>query len=312
LVLTGTPVENSTMDLWSQMSFVNPGLLGTKKFFKDEFVTPIEKKQDEQKSAKLATLIKPFILRRHKSQVATELPDKIENIHYSSMTTMQEEKYEEVKSFYRDKILEHIEHNGIRKSQMILLQGLTQLRQLANHPKMVDKEYLGDSGKMEDVTHMLTSIISEGHKVLVFSQFVKHLALMKDYLERSHIKFAYLDGSTKDREKQVNLFQENEEISVFLISLKAGGLGLNLTAADYVFLLDPWWNPAIEQQAVDRAHRIGQKQQVFTYKFITTNTVEEKILALQERKVNLARDLISTEENFMKNLTQEDIRSILA
>ncbi len=312
LVLTGTPVENSTMDLWSQMSFVNPGLLGTKKFFKDEFVTPIEKKQDEQKSAKLATLIKPFILRRHKSQVATELPDKIENIHYSSMTTMQEEKYEEVKSFYRDKILEHIEHNGIRKSQMILLQGLTQLRQLANHPKMVDKEYMGDSGKMEDVTHMLTSIISEGHKVLVFSQFVKHLALMKDYLERSHIKFAYLDGSTKDREKQVKYFQENEEISVFLISLKAGGLGLNLTAADYVFLLDPWWNPAIEQQAVDRAHRIGQKQQVFTYKFITTNTVEEKILALQERKVNLARDLISTEENFMKNLTQEDIQSILA
>ncbi|MBK6265708.1 DEAD/DEAH box helicase [Marivirga sp. S37H4] len=312
LVLTGTPVENSTMDLWSQMSFVNPGLLGNKKFFKDEFVLPIEKKQDEQKSQKLASLIKPFILRRHKSQVATELPDKIENVHYSTMTTMQEDKYEEVKSFYRDKILEHIEQNGIRKSQMILLQGLTQLRQIANHPKMVDKEYMGDSGKMEDVTHMLKSIISEGHKVLVFSQFVKHLAFMKDYLEKSNIRFAYLDGSTKDREKQVRLFQDNKEISVFLISLKAGGLGLNLTAADYVFLLDPWWNPAVEQQAVDRAHRIGQKQQVFTYKFITKNTVEEKILALQERKVNLARDLISTEESFMKNLSQDDIQSILA
>ncbi|PTB95751.1 helicase SNF2 [Marivirga lumbricoides] len=312
LVLTGTPVENSTMDLWSQMSFVNPGLLGNKKFFKDEFVVPIEKKQDETKSQKLATLIKPFILRRHKSQVATELPDKIEKIHYATMTTMQEDKYEEVKSFYRDKILEHIEQNGIRKSQMVLLQGLTQLRQIANHPKMVDKEYKGDSGKMEDVTHMLSSIISKGHKVLIFSQFVKHLSLMKDYMERSRIKFAYLDGSTKDREKQVRLFQDNDNIPVFLISLKAGGLGLNLTAADYVFLLDPWWNPAIEQQAVDRAHRIGQKQQVFTYKFITKNTVEEKILALQERKVNLARDLISTEENFMKNLTQEDIQSILA
>lgn len=312
LVLTGTPVENSTMDLWSQMSFVNPGLLGNKKFFKDEFVVPIEKKQDETKSQKLATLIKPFILRRHKSQVATELPDKIEKIHYATMTTMQEDKYEEVKSFYRDKILEHIEQNGIRKSQMVLLQGLTQLRQIANHPKMVDKDYKGDSGKMEDVTHMLSSIISKGHKVLIFSQFVKHLSLMKDYMERSRIKYAYLDGSTKDREKQVRLFQDNDNIPVFLISLKAGGLGLNLTAADYVFLLDPWWNPAIEQQAVDRAHRIGQKQQVFTYKFITKNTVEEKILALQERKVNLARDLISTEENFMKNLSQEDIQSILA
>ncbi|MGJ3235190.1 DEAD/DEAH box helicase [Marivirga sp.] len=312
LVLTGTPVENSTMDLWSQMSFVNPGLLGNKKFFKDEFVTPIEKKRDEQKSQKLATLIKPFILRRHKSQVATELPDKIENVHYSGMTTMQEEKYEEVKNYFRDMILDEIEKNGVRSSQMILLQGLTQLRQIANHPKMTDPDYQGDSGKMEDVTHMLTSIISEGHKVLIFSQFVKHLSLFKDYMERSHIKYAYLDGTTKDRQKQVKLFQENEEISVFLISLKAGGLGLNLTAADYVFLLDPWWNPAIEQQAVDRAHRIGQKQQVFTYKFITKNSVEEKILALQERKLTLARDLISTEESFMKSLSKEDIEGILA
>ncbi|WKV13528.1 DEAD/DEAH box helicase [Marivirga harenae] len=312
LVLTGTPVENSTMDLWSQMSFVNPGLLGNKKFFKDEFVTPIEKKRDEQKSQKLATLIKPFILRRHKSQVATELPDKIENVHYSGMTTMQEEKYEEVKNYFRDMILDEIEKNGVRSSQMILLQGLTQLRQIANHPKMTDQEYQGDSGKMEDVTHMLNSIISKGHKILVFSQFVKHLSLFKEYMERSHIKYAYLDGTTKDRQKQVKLFQENEEISVFLISLKAGGLGLNLTAADYVFLLDPWWNPAIEQQAVDRAHRIGQKQQVFTYKFITKNSVEEKILALQQKKLTLARDLISTEESFMKSLSKEDIEGILA
>lgn len=312
LVLTGTPVENSTMDLWSQMSFVNPGLLGNKKFFKDEFVTPIEKKRDEQKSQKLATLIKPFILRRHKSQVATELPDKIENVHYSGMTTMQEEKYEEVKNYFRDMILDEIEKKGIRSSQMILLQGLTQLRQIANHPKMVDPEYQGDSGKMEDITHMLSSIISEGHKVLIFSQFVKHLSLFKEFMERSHIKYAYLDGTTKDRQKQVELFQENEDISVFLISLKAGGLGLNLTAADYVFLLDPWWNPAIEQQAVDRAHRIGQKQQVFTYKFITKNSVEEKILALQKRKLTLARDLISTEESFMKSLSKEDIQGILA
>lgn len=312
LVLTGTPVENSTMDLWSQMSFVNPGLLGNKKFFKDDFVTPIEKKQDEQKSQRLATLIKPFILRRHKSQVATELPDKIENVHYSGMTAMQEEKYEEVKNYFRDMILDEIETKGIRSSQMILLQGLTQLRQIANHPQMVDSEYEGDSGKMEDVTHMLNSVIAKGHKILIFSQFVKHLSLFKEHMEQNQIKYAYLDGSTKDRQKQVELFQENKEISVFLISLKAGGLGLNLTAADYVFLLDPWWNPAIEQQAVDRAHRIGQKQQVFTYKFITKDSVEEKILALQERKLTLARDLISTEESFMKSLSKEDIRGILS
>jgi SNF2 family DNA or RNA helicase len=193
----------------------------------------------------------------------------------------------------------------------LLLQGLTQLRQIANHPKMVDEEYKGDSGKMEDFTHMLVSAISKGHKILVFSQFVKHLALIKDYLKLNHINFSYLDGSTKNRQKEVDCFQNSEEVKVFLISLKAGGLGLNLTAADYVFLLDPWWNPAIEQQAVDRAYRIGQTQRVFTYKFITKNTVEEKILALQEKKVNLAKDLISTEESFIKSLSQEDIQSIL-
>jgi len=311
LVLTGTPVENSTMDLWSQMSFANPGLLGNKKFFRDEFVTPIEKKQDEHKSQKLATLIKPFILRRHKSQVATELPEKVENVHYATMTESQEDKYEEVKAFYRDKILQHIEIKGLKKSQMLLLQGLTQLRQIANHPKMTDATYSGDSGKMKDFTHMLVSAISKGHKILVFSQFVKHLSLIKNYLSEQNIAYNYLDGATRNRQKEVESFQNSADVQVFLISLKAGGLGLNLTAADYVFLLDPWWNPAIEQQAIDRAHRIGQKQQVFTYKFITKNTVEEKILALQERKVNLARDLISTEESFVKSLSQEDIHAIL-
>lgn len=312
LVLTGTPVENSTMDLWSQMSFVNPGLLGNKAFFKNEFLTPIEKKRDEKKSFKLSSIIKPFILRRHKSQVATELPEKVEKVHYSGMTTMQEDKYEEVKSYYRNKILDHIEAKGLRNSQMILLQGLTKLRQIANHPKMVEEDYQGDSGKMEDVTHMLTSAISKGHKILVFSQFVKHLAILKEFLDRSRTPYAYLDGTTKDRQKQVEYFQNDESVSVFLISLKAGGLGLNLTAADYVFLMDPWWNPAIEQQAVDRAHRIGQENKVFTYKFITKNSVEEKILALQKRKVKLANDLISTEESFVKSLSQDDIESILA
>jgi superfamily II DNA or RNA helicase len=311
LILTGTPIENSTLDLWSQMSFVNPGLLGNERFFKDEFLTPIEKKNDELKSGKLHAIIKPFILRRHKSQVATELPEKIEKVEYSSMTSDQEELYEETKSFYRNKILEQIDQKGIGSSQLLLLQGLTKLRQIANHPKMIDPEYKGDSGKLEDVTHMMMTAVSKGHKILVFSQFVKHLSIFRDFLDQQKVSYAYLDGSTKDREKQVTLFQEDESIRIFLISLKAGGVGLNLTKADYVFLLDPWWNPAIEAQAVDRAHRIGQENKVFTYKFITRNTVEEKILGLQERKKKLAQDLISTEESFVKSLSQDDILNLL-
>ncbi|HLF33655.1 MAG TPA: DEAD/DEAH box helicase [Cyclobacteriaceae bacterium] len=311
LILTGTPLENSTLDLWSQMTFVNPGLLGTQSFFKNEFLTPIEKKKDEDKTRKLNAIIKPFILRRHKSQVAQELPEKVESIKYCSMTPDQEKHYEEAKSFFRNKILDTIETYGVKKSHFILLQGLTKLRQIANHPKMVDENYEGDSGKLEDVTSMIHNATSEGHKILVFSQFVKHLTIIGNYLKQNHITFAYLDGSTKDREGEVNSFQQDESVGIFLISLKAGGLGLNLTKADYVFLLDPWWNPAVEQQAIDRAHRIGQENKVFTYKFITKDTVEEKIISLQNHKLKLASDLITTDESFFKELTAEDIRALL-
>ena len=312
LILSGTPLENSTMDLWSQMSFINDGLLGSQAYFKNNFQIPIEKKGDETKTKKLFALIKPFILRRHKSQVATDLPEKVENVHYSIMSEDQQKEYDEVKEYYRSSILTHITQNGLGKSQMMLLQGLTKLRQIANHPKMVDTEYTGDSGKMRDVFHMLEQAIQEGHKILVFSQFVKHLSLFQIQLKEKGIEYAYLDGSTTNRQEQVENFQNNPELQLFLISLKAGGLGLNLTKADYVFILDPWWNPAIEAQAVDRAHRIGQENQVFTYRFITKNTVEEKIMALQQHKLKLATDLISTEESFMKKLSQEDIANILS
>ena len=311
LILTGTPLENSTLDLWSQMTFINPGLLGNQSYFKSEFQTPIEKKQDLDKTQKLNTIIKPFILRRNKSQLATELPEKIENIQYCTMTTMQEDHYETSKSYYRNKILKSIENHGVNKSQFLLLQGLTRLRQIANHPKLVDPEYAGDSGKLEDVTHMLNNAISKGHKILIFSQFVKHLSLLKTYLLNNHIPFSYLDGATKDRQQQVDNFQTYRHVKVFLISLKAGGLGLNLTKADYVFLLDPWWNPAIEAQAIDRAHRIGQENKVFTYKFITRGTVEEKILALQKGKIKLAQDLITVDEGFVKSLSKDDIENLL-
>lgn len=311
LILTGTPLENSTLDLWSQMHFINPGLLGNQSFFKNEFLKPIEKKQDEDKITKLYTIIKPFILRRHKMQVATELPEKIESVQYCSMTEQQEEKYEEAKNYYRSMILDQIDLHGVKKSQFMLLQGLTKLRQIANHPAMVDESYTGDSGKMQDVTHMLQSAISKGHNILIFSQFVKQLGLFRKYLDKHKIAYAYLDGATKNRMEQVQNFQNDPKLKVFLISLKAGGVGLNLTKADYVFILDPWWNPAAEQQAIDRAHRIGQENPVFTYKFITRSSVEEKILALQKHKVQLAHNLITTEESFVKNLSKEDINSLL-
>ena len=196
-------------------------------------------------------------------------------------------------------------------TQLLLLQGLTRLRQMANHPRLADPDYEGESGKLREVLRMLRSVVAEGHKVLVFSQFVKHLELVRAALDERQLPYAYLDGNTRNRAAEVARFQEDENLPIFLISLKAGGVGLNLTAADYVFILDPWWNPAVEAQAVDRAHRIGQQRPVFTYKFITQNTVEEKILALQRRKLALVSELIATDEAVMKHLTREDIEELL-
>ncbi|MHC2992655.1 helicase SNF2, partial [Pontibacter sp. HJ8] len=312
LILTGTPVENSTMDLWSQMSFINPGLLGNQHFFRKEFLKPIEKEKDEQKTRRLHALIKPFILRRHKSQVAKELPAKIEQTTFCKMTEEQEHAYEETKSYYRNKILTNLEEKGPGNTQFMLLQGLMKLRQIANHPFMTDPTYEGESGKMKEVVRMTRNVVGKGHKVLIFSQFVKHLEIIRQALDEKEITYAYLDGNTKNRQQQVELFQNDAQIQVFLISLKAGGVGLNLTAADYVFILDPWWNPAVEAQAIDRAHRIGQQNTVFTYKFITKETVEEKILALQNRKIQLVTDLISTDETIIKSLTKDDIDSLLS
>jgi len=311
LTLTGTPLENTTLDLWSQMTFINPGLLGGQTFFKNEFQVPIEKRHDESKTKKLNSIIKPFMLRRLKSQVATDLPEKVENVYYTNMTVEQEKKYEEAKSFYRHKILDLIDKEGINNTRMMILEGLTKLRQLSNHPKMIDPRYEGDSGKLEDVSHMLENALLEGHKVLVFSQFVKHLEIIKEMLKGRKIPFAYLDGSSNDRKEQVERFNKDPNLKLFLISIKAGGLGLNLTEADYVFILDPWWNPAVEAQATDRAHRIGQKKKVFSYKFITRNTVEEKILTLQKHKLKLSENLVQTEENVIKSLSREDIEMLL-
>lgn len=312
LALSGTPIENSVSDIWSQMHFTNPGLLGSYSFFQKEFVLPIEKKKDEDVAKRLQAIIKPFVLRRTKSQVATELPPKTEQIIYCDMTEGQGERYESTKSEYRNALLDGALQRGSKASQIALLQGLTKLRQMANHPRMTDTDYNKGSGKFQAVIEMLSSISSEGNKVLIFSQFVKHLEIFREYFEKEQIPYAYLDGATSNREETVNQFKQNDKIKVFLISIKAGGVGLNLTEADYVFILDPWWNPAVEQQAIDRSHRIGQTRNVFIYKFITRDTVEEKIVALQNRKKSFADSLITTEESFVKSLSQNDLKEILS
>lgn len=310
LALSGTPIENSVLDIWSQMHFANPGLLGSFTYFQKEFVQAIEKKKDEEKARRLQAIIKPFVLRRTKSQVATELPPKSEQIFYCSMSDEQLEYYERVKSEYRNALLDGA-FSG-KASQIALLQGLTKLRQLANHPSMIDQGYDGGSGKFDASIELMESIIKEGNKVLIFSQFVKHLQLFRDHFDKEKIRYAYLDGSTSDRNAAVKAFKENEDIQVFLISIKAGGVGLNLTEADYVFILDPWWNPAVEQQAIDRSHRIGQVKNVFIYKFISKDSIEEKILALQGMKKSLASSLITTEESFVKSLSKEDISELFS
>lgn len=288
LVLTGTPVENSLTDLWTQLNFVNPGLLGSLAFFRREFARPIERNNEEEKEDRLRKIIQPFIMRRTKEMVVRELPPVTEQVVYCDMAEEQATIYEREKSAVRNTILENIESLGIEKSAIVVLQGLMRLRQLANHPVMTDDNYTGGSGKFDTVTHNIESVISEGHRILIFSSFVKHLELFPAWLERKGIGYTMLTGSTRERGKVIGTFRNDASIKVFLISLKAGGVGLNLTEADYVFILDPWWNPASEIQALSRAHRIGQEKRVFVHRYISGNTIEEKIQRLQEKKTKLA------------------------
>ena len=312
LALTGTPVENNTMDLWSQFAFINPGLLGDQNFFKDAFMRPIEKEGNVQVAASLKRLIFPFILRRTKEDVAKELPPKVESIIYSPMSEEQEKLYDKWRMSYRDSIMEDIESKGLNKSKFRVLEGLTKLRQISCHPQLVDKNYMHTSGKFDALMEMVEEIVSENHKVLIFSQFVQMLQIVRRQFDTDTIPYSYLDGSTKDRETPVREFQEDENVQIFLISLKAGGTGLNLTAADYVIHYDPWWNPAVEMQATDRAYRIGQTRKVFAYKLISKDSVEEKIVKLQNKKRELVDSLISTEESIFKSLTKDDVLDLFS
>jgi non-specific serine/threonine protein kinase len=310
IVMTGTPVENNTFELWSQFAFLNPGLLGSMDYFKKEFANPIEAAGDEKTAEALRKLVYPFILRRTKEQVALELPPRTERIVYTDMDTAQKKFYTQTRERYRAELLGLIESEGMNNARFKVLEGLLRLRQIAIHPALVDKKYKGDAPKFEILLETLETLQAENHKALIFSQFVETLKLVKKELDARNIKYVYLDGQTPNRQSRVDLFQNDPSFPFFLISLKAGGVGLNLTAADYVIHLDPWWNPAVEMQASDRAHRIGQTRPVFIYKIIARGTVEEKILELQEKKRALVKNIIATETSFFKSLTQEDVKGL--
>ena len=316
LVLTGTPVENRMTDLWSLFEFLNPGMLGSASVFRastagDENGAGAALSSDSAKI--LSKALRPFILRRTKEQVATELPPKTEQTIYCELDQIQRSLYDELRTHYREALLGRIEQMGIEKSRMHILEALLRLRQAACHPGLIDKKRADESSaKLDALLPQLTEVVEEGHKALVFSQFTSLLAILRKRLDAEKIAYEYLDGKTRDRESCVRRFQETKDCQVFLISLKAGGLGLNLTAAEYVFLLDPWWNPAVEAQAIDRSHRIGQSRHVFAYRLIARDTVEEKVLELQKMKREIAHAIITAYNSVIAGLSREHLELLLS
>lgn len=311
-VLTGTPIENNTLDIFSILSFCNPGMFGSLKQFKDHFAFPIDKFQDSQRAKELQRRIHPFLLRRTKKQVATELPEKTEMVVYCEMDHEQQRVYDVYKTELKEYLMSEPDFSD-GQSSMHVLAGLTKLRQICNSPALINENgvsYGDQSAKIQELLEQIEDK-KKHHKILVFSQFVGMLKLIETALEERKIRYALLTGQTKKRKEVVNAFQENEDIRVFLISLKAGGMGLNLTQADYVFLMDPWWNPAVENQAIDRAYRIGQDKKLVAVRFITPNTIEEKILELQKRKQELVGDLVHTDVSTLKQLNRKELIDLL-
>ena len=315
ICMSGTPLQNNTFDIYAQMNFLNPGLLGSTDFFRNEFATPIDKFGEEEQKLHLRKLLYPFILRRTKEQVAKDLPEKTETILFCEMEAEQRRIYDAFRNDFRDKVLGTIDAVGIGRSQLTILQGLMKLRQICDSPAILNEpeKYPNHSIKLEELSREITENISD-HKALVFSQFLGMLSLIRKKLEEQGVQYEYFDGSTsvQDRQKAIDNFQHNSECRVFLISLKAGGVGLNLTAADYVYIVDPWWNPAVEQQAIDRTHRIGQTRNIFAYRMICKDTVEDKIIQLQEKKRLLAKELISDDAGFVKKLSRDDIEYLFS
>jgi non-specific serine/threonine protein kinase len=309
------PLQNNTFDIYAQMNFLNPGMLGSVEFFRQEFAIPIDKFGEREQKEHLKKILYPFILRRTKEQVAKDLPDKTEMVLFCEMEDEQRRIYDAYRNDFRAKIMGTIEEQGIQRSQLTILQGLMKLRQICDSPAILNEEekFPNHSIKLDELARELTENIGD-HKALIFSQFLGMLALIKAKLDELGVKYEYFDGSTSapDREKAIQGFQNNDETRVFLISLKAGGVGLNLTAADYVYIVDPWWNPAVEQQAIDRTHRIGQTKNIFAYRMICKDTIEDKIMLLQEKKRALAKDLIADDSSFVKALSKEDVEYLFS
>ncbi len=311
LALSGTPVENHLGELWSLFEFLNPGILGASSAF--QLTGGAMRNPNEETRKLLSHALRPFLLRRTKEQVVKELPSKIEQTIYCEMEPRQRTLYNDLRQHYRDSLLNKISSDGIAKSKIQVLEALLRLRQAACHPGLIDPKFIEDpSAKLDVLLNQLREVLDEGHKALVFSQFTSLLTILRARLRSSGTEYEYLDGKTHDRQTRVDRFQNDPDCRLFLISLKAGGLGLNLTAADYVFILDPWWNPAAEAQAVDRAHRIGQARQVFAYRLIARDTVEEKVLQLQETKRNLADAIIGAQNSLIRDLRPEDIELLLS
>lgn len=308
IVLTGTPIENSLKDLWSQFNFLQPGLLGEESEFNKQYINSI-KQGDTRSDVRLRELIHPFILRRSKSEVAPELPPLTEEVIYCGMSQEQDTIYQQEKNGLRNVLLQ-ISNNKEKHQPLTVLNGILRLRQLACHPQMVFADSFANSGKMELIINTFETLRSEGHKVLIFSSFVKHLELIADEFEKRSWSYALLTGATTKRPEEIAKFADTEKIQAFLISLKAGGVGLNLTQADYVFIIDPWWNPAAEAQAISRAHRMGQEKQVIAYRFITQDSIEEKIMTLQEEKRKLAAAFITNDES-LPALTDKELAGLL-
>jgi len=311
LALSGTPVENHLGELFSLFEFLNPGMLNAAAVFK--IAGGGLRNVSEEGLNLLAHALRPFILRRTKEQVARELPPKTEQTIYCELKPPQRKLYDELRQHYRNTLLGKIAKDGMGKAKIQVLEALLRLRQAACHPALIDTKRAGEaSAKLDVLLAQLREVMAEGHKALVFSQFTSFLKIVRQHLDEQGVVYEYLDGSTRDRQAPVERFQNDPDCKLFLISLKAGGLGLNLTAAGYVFLLDPWWNPAVEAQAVDRAHRIGQAQQVFAYRLIARDTVEEKVLDLQKTKRDLASAIISQDNSVIKNLQKEDLELLLS